>query len=115
MRLMRLHAGALATAWLAVTTAACAQIPAATLTQANSYLQTGQADKALALLTALPTSGTGTDVAQNLLCRVRFQLQQLADLVGRVRGGLHFETRRDFCLRPIQLSLDAREIRQEAL
>jgi len=67
---------ALVAAWLAATAMACAQIPAATLTQANSYLQTGQADKALALLGTLPTSGAGADAAQNLLCRVRFQLEQ---------------------------------------
>lgn len=53
-----------------------AQIAAATLSEANADLQAGQADKALALLTPLATSGTGADVAQNLLCRVRFTLQQ---------------------------------------
>ncbi len=70
------QAGAVALACLAAGITANAQIPAATLTQANTYLQTGQADKALALLTPLPTSGAGADQAQNLLCRVRFQLQQ---------------------------------------
>jgi tetratricopeptide (TPR) repeat protein len=55
---------------------AFAQIPAATLQQANTDLQAGQVDKALALLTPLPTSGAGADEAQNLLCRVRFTLQQ---------------------------------------
>jgi tetratricopeptide (TPR) repeat protein len=54
-----------------------AQIPAATLTQANTDLQAGQADKAIAILNPLPQSGTGADVAQNLLCRVQFSLQQL--------------------------------------
>lgn len=53
-----------------------AQIPAATLTQADVLLQNGQADQAITLLSSLPTSGTGADVAQNLLCRVRFMLQQ---------------------------------------
>jgi tetratricopeptide (TPR) repeat protein len=53
-----------------------AQIAAATLNQANADLQAGEADKALALLTPLPTSGAGADVAQNLLCRVRFTLEQ---------------------------------------
>jgi tetratricopeptide (TPR) repeat protein len=72
----RVNPGALAVAWLTATTLACAQIPAATLTQANTYLETGQADKALELLSPLPTSGTGADEAQNLLCRVKFQLQQ---------------------------------------
>ncbi len=68
----------LAAAGLAAAAAmqACAQIPAATLTQANTELQNGQADAAIALLSPLPTSGTGADEAQNLLCRVRFTLQQ---------------------------------------
>jgi len=59
--------------------AACSiygQIPAATLAQANTYLQAGEADKALALLTPLPSAGAGAAQAQNLLCRVRFTLQQ---------------------------------------
>ena len=72
----RVIAGATVAAWLTAATLACAQIPAATLSEANTYLQTGQADKALALLTPLPTGGTGADEAQNLLCRVRFQLEQ---------------------------------------
>jgi len=74
MRMMPIHAGV--TLWLAAASLGFAQIPAATLTQANTYLQTGQADKAIALLSALPTSGAGADEAQNLLCRVRFTLQQ---------------------------------------
>jgi len=53
-----------------------AQIPAATLTQANTWLQAGEADKAIALLSPLPTSGAGADQVQNLLCRVRFMLEQ---------------------------------------
>jgi tetratricopeptide (TPR) repeat protein len=69
-------AGVLAAAWLAAATLACAQMPSETLTEANTYLQTGEADKAIALLSPLPTMGAGADVAQNLLCRVRFQLQQ---------------------------------------
>jgi tetratricopeptide (TPR) repeat protein len=53
-----------------------AQIPAATLKQADDALQAGEADKALALLTPLPTEGPGAAEAQNLICRVRFSLQQ---------------------------------------
>ncbi|MGB8028797.1 MAG: hypothetical protein WCF30_03945 [Terracidiphilus sp.] len=53
-----------------------AQISSATLTQANADLQAGEADKAIALLAPLPTSGQGAAQAQNLLCRVRFILQQ---------------------------------------
>jgi tetratricopeptide (TPR) repeat protein len=70
------EAGFAAAAWLAAASLACAQIPDATLTQANTYLQDGEADKAIALLSPLPASGAGADAAQNLLCRVRFQLQQ---------------------------------------
>jgi len=61
---------------LAVAIPACAQIPAATLTEANAALQAGEADKALALLTPLPATGQGAAEAQNLQCRVRFTLQQ---------------------------------------
>jgi tetratricopeptide (TPR) repeat protein len=57
------------------------QIPAATLAQANTYLQAGQADKALAVLAPLPATGTGAAQAQNLLCRVRFMLQQWSQAV----------------------------------
>jgi tetratricopeptide (TPR) repeat protein len=52
------------------------QIPAATLAQANADLQAGEANKAIALLTPLPASGPGAAEAQNLLCRVRFTLEQ---------------------------------------
>ena len=53
-----------------------AQISPATLSQANAELQAGEADKAITLLTQLPTSGDGAAEAQNLLCRVRITLQQ---------------------------------------
>jgi len=53
-----------------------AQIPAATLQQANDALQAGEADKALALLAPLPTQGPGAAEAENLICRVQFTLQQ---------------------------------------
>jgi predicted Zn-dependent protease len=65
-------------AFLAIT--ACggvsAQIPAATLKQADDALQAGEADRALSILTPLPTQGPGAAEAQNLICRVRFTLQQ---------------------------------------
>jgi len=70
-----IHAGWFAAVWLAAA-AACAQIPAETLSQANASLQAGDADKALALLSPLPATGAGADQAQNLLCRVRFTLKQ---------------------------------------
>ncbi len=53
-----------------------AQISAAALTQANSDLQAGEADKAIALLAPLPSTGAGAAEAQNLLCRVRITLEQ---------------------------------------
>lgn len=53
-----------------------AQISSATLSQANMNLQAGEADKAIALLGPLPAFGDGAAVAQNLLCRVRYTLEQ---------------------------------------
>jgi tetratricopeptide (TPR) repeat protein len=69
---------ALPLACLAIAAAviASAQIPVATLKQANDALQAGEADRALSLLTPLPAQGQGAAEAQNLLCRVRFMLQQ---------------------------------------
>ncbi|MGB7266912.1 MAG: hypothetical protein WBC92_15465 [Terracidiphilus sp.] len=61
---------------VAVASQIYAQISPATLVQANTNLQNGEADNALALLTPLPTTGAGAAQAQNLLCRVRFMLQQ---------------------------------------
>ena len=74
---------------IAAATIAFAQIPAATLTQANTYLQNGQADQALALLTPLPTSGAGADNAQNLLCRVRLELQQYSQAVSECQQAVN--------------------------
>jgi len=79
MRILAIYAGV--AAWLTAASLASAQIPAATLAEANAYLETGQADKAIALLSPLPTSGAGADQAQNLLCRVRFTLQQWTQAV----------------------------------
>lgn len=67
---------ALAFLALAGSTVSSAQISTATLAQANSDLQAGDADKAIALLATLPSTGAGAAEAQNLLCRVRFMLQQ---------------------------------------
>ena len=66
-----------------------AQIAAVTLNQANADLQAGEADKALALLTPLPASGAGADVAQNLLCRVRFTLEQWTQAAGECRQAVN--------------------------
>lgn len=46
------------------------------LTEANAALQAGEADKALDLLATLPQSGPLQAQTLNLLCRVRFALEQ---------------------------------------
>ena len=46
------------------------------LGQANAALQSGEADKALGLLSSLPSSGPGAAEGQNLLCRVRLTLEE---------------------------------------
>jgi tetratricopeptide (TPR) repeat protein len=61
---------------IAVCGAVSAQIPAATLRQANDALQAGEADRALSLLTPLPASGPGAAEAQNLICRVWLTMLQ---------------------------------------
>jgi tetratricopeptide (TPR) repeat protein len=78
---------------IAVGAMAFAQIPAATLTQANTYLQNGQADQALALLTPLPATGAGADEAQNLLCRVRFELQQWSQAVAACQRAVNLNNK----------------------
>lgn len=67
------------------------QIPAATLTQAEAYLQAGEADKALALLTPLPNTGSGAAQAQNLQCRVRFTLQQWPQAVSTCQQAVNLD------------------------
>jgi len=69
---------ALQVACLAIATSApgFSQISAVTLRQADDALQAGEADQALSLLMPLPTQGQGAAEAQNLICRVRFTLQQ---------------------------------------
>lgn len=68
-----------------------AQINPATLTEAGADLQAGQADKALALLTPLPTSGTDAAQAQNLLCRVRFTLQQWSQAAAECQQAVNLD------------------------
>lgn len=78
---------------MAVGAIAFAQIPASTLAQANTYLQNGQADQALALLTPLPATGAGADEAQNLLCRVRFMLQQWNQAVAECQQAVNLNNK----------------------
>ncbi len=68
-----------------------AQISSATLTQANTYLQAGDADKAIVLLSALPVSGDGAAEAQNLLCRVRFILQQWSQAAANCQQAVNLD------------------------
>jgi tetratricopeptide (TPR) repeat protein len=72
---------ALAFLALAGSTLSSAQISTAALAQANADLQAGDADKAIALLATLPSTGASAAEAQNLLCRVRFTLQQWSQAV----------------------------------
>jgi tetratricopeptide (TPR) repeat protein len=46
------------------------------LAQANAALQAGEADKALGFLTSLPPAGDGLALGHNLICRVRFSVEQ---------------------------------------
>jgi tetratricopeptide (TPR) repeat protein len=60
----------------AIAVSASAQVAKETLTRANEALQAGEADKAISLLQSIPKSGPGVAEAHNLLCRVRFTLEQ---------------------------------------
>lgn len=93
MRRLLAVACVLLVVWLRIATAVqgAAQIPAATLNQANAYLQAGEADKALAILTPLPASGTGAAQAQNLLCRVRFMLEQWSQAAGECQQAVNLD------------------------
>ncbi len=68
-----------------------AQISPATLAQANTDLQAGEADKAIALLAPLPTSGDGAAEAQNLLCRVRIMLQQWSQAAAECQQAVNLD------------------------
>ena len=72
-------------------TVSSAQISTATLAQANSDLQSGEADKAIALLTPLPSTGTGAAEAQNLLCRVRITLEQWSQAVTECQQAVNLD------------------------
>ncbi|MGD0628505.1 MAG: tetratricopeptide repeat protein [Terracidiphilus sp.] len=52
------------------------QNPAQSLAAANAALQAGEADKALSLLSPLPSAGPGIAMDHNLICRVRYTLAQ---------------------------------------
>jgi len=77
--------------WAAACQQGHAQISPATLTQANADLQAGQADEAIALLAPLPTSGNGAAEAQNMLCRVRFVLQQWSQAASECQQAVNLD------------------------
>jgi len=87
----RVLARPLACLVVAVASQVYAQIPPATLVQANTDLQAGRADKALALLAPLPPTGTGAAEAQNLLCRVRFTLQQWSQAAAECQQAVNLD------------------------
>ena len=72
-------------------TVSSAQISTATLAQANSDLQAGEADKAIALLTPLPSTGAGAAEAQNLLCRVRITLEQWSQAAAECQQAVNLD------------------------
>jgi tetratricopeptide (TPR) repeat protein len=61
------------------------------LTDANAALQSGEADKALALLAQFPQSGPGAAQAQNLLCRVRLTLNEWDAAAASCEQAVHLD------------------------
>jgi len=61
-------------AW--VTMGFAGELPKQALAQANTALQAGRADEALALLKHIPNPGAGQSEANNLECRVLYSLEQ---------------------------------------
>ncbi len=92
--LTRAVLGAAALVMLAASVSACAQISSTALRQANEALQAGEADRALSLLAPLPNQGPGAAEAQNLLCRVRFTLQQWDAAVAACEQAVRLEPNR---------------------
>ena len=75
---LRLAAQGVTAAFLAASVAipAAGELSRQPLAQANTALQAGEADKAMALLNSLPNNGAGLAEANNLECRVLFTLEQ---------------------------------------
>jgi tetratricopeptide (TPR) repeat protein len=59
------------------------------LAEANRSLQAGEADKALALLGSLPSSGIDQALAHNLACRVRLTLDEWDAAVNECEQAVH--------------------------
>ena len=62
------------------------------LAQVNAALQSGQADKALALLKSLPQPAGGSAEAHNLRCRVLFTLEQFEAAKNECEQAVNLET-----------------------
>jgi tetratricopeptide (TPR) repeat protein len=63
-----------------------------TLAQASAALQAGEADKALNLLGTLPSSGPDAARTRNLLCRVRFTLEQWDAAISACQQAVKLDT-----------------------
>jgi tetratricopeptide (TPR) repeat protein len=69
------------------------QSPAQTpsLAEANAALQAGEADKAIGLLASMPQSGPQQAESLNLLCRVRFTLEQYDAAADACEQAVHLD------------------------
>lgn len=76
---------------VALTVPACADSLEPTLVPVNAALQSGQADKALALISALPQQGQNNAQALNLSCRVRYTLGQWDTAVRDCEQAVHLD------------------------
>lgn len=61
------------------------------LSPATEALNNGEADKALALIQALPQNGAATAPAQNLACRIHYALQQWDAAVGECQQSIKLD------------------------
>lgn len=77
--------------FVALASPACADSIEPTLVPVNSALQAGQADKALALISALPQQGQNNAQALNLACRVHYTLGQWDAAVRNCEQAVHLE------------------------
>ena len=71
----------------AVLTSAKADVPKDGIAQANAALQSGEADRALTLLSTLPSSAE----THNLRCRVHFMLENWDDAANECEQGLRLD------------------------
>ena len=62
-----------------------------TIAQANQLLQSGEADKALALLSSLPQGGANIAEAQILACHVHYALQQWDEAVSECEQAVRLD------------------------